>query len=112
MIPYNQIKSTLGERMREVRNSLDWSQEYMAKKINVARTSLVLYESDSRVPNATVIGRFIGVTGVSPYYILDVENPERAYEQEKLANDRLRATLDQTERMLKELLKIVEVNKN
>lgn len=58
------------ERLKEMRKQLNLSQEFVAKQLGLARTTLVAIESGSRKVTADELGKFSELYGVSVDEIL------------------------------------------
>lgn len=64
------MKNSLGSRLRELRGVS--SQSEFSRKIGVKQTSYSCWESDLKVPAATVIAKISSTLGVSSDWILGV----------------------------------------
>lgn len=59
---------SLGERIAKIRGGL--SQQEFADRLGVSRNTLVRYEKDQRVPDATFLKRIVDDFGVAPGWLL------------------------------------------
>lgn len=48
---------SMGERLREARNKIGYSQEEVARRIDLDRTTIGKYENDACVPSSTTLAR-------------------------------------------------------
>lgn len=55
----------LGERLKNIREELHLSQEYVAKYLNIPRTAIVQIESEKRKVSADELELFSNIYGVS-----------------------------------------------
>lgn len=75
-----EISSTLGERLRQVRKRHGLSQADMANFLTLARRSYGLYELDKTSPNADKLTKIVDHFGVSADWLLqgvDEEKPQQ-----------------------------------
>jgi transcriptional regulator with XRE-family HTH domain len=61
---------TLGEKIKQLRNEKNWSQQVFSEKIHIAKSVIWKYEKDDAIPSADVIKRMATVFGVSTDYLL------------------------------------------
>lgn len=59
-----------GERIKEVREKQEFTQEEFASQLGISRASLALYESGKRVPKVDVLARLVEVTRVASDFYL------------------------------------------
>lgn len=62
--------TAFSERLRELRESLNLSQNEFSKRLGVSRVSLTHYEAGDRTPDIDFLSRLHQDTGVSIYYLL------------------------------------------
>lgn len=60
----------LGEKLRKLRESRRWSQEYLAKRAGVTKSAISTYEQGMRTPSSDVLCAFAKTFGVSADYLL------------------------------------------
>lgn len=65
-------RDPIPERMREIRNSLGWTQGQLAQKMGVGKNSIINYEAGKVHPPSTVLRKFLLVTKASPAYLFDL----------------------------------------
>ena len=67
-----------GDRLKEARNSMGLTQEQLAEKIGVAKSTLAGYEKGNREPDVFKIKKLIEILGIDADYLLDInkEAPE------------------------------------
>ena len=64
------MSTSIAETLRSLRTERGLSQEQLAEKLHVDRTTVVRWESGSRTPDATVIFRLSEILGVEPGILL------------------------------------------
>lgn len=74
----------LGEKVRRLRESRDWSQAELARRSGVTKSAISTYELGLRIPSAEVVRSFAKVFGVSADYLLGIAE-RRAVEVEGLS---------------------------
>jgi transcriptional regulator with XRE-family HTH domain len=74
----------LGDRLKQLRESKNLTQQEMADKIGLARGTYAHYEIDRREPDNATIGRLADFFGVTTDYLL--ERPEK---NKKLSKEEL-----------------------
>ena len=74
----------LGEKVRRLRESRDWSQAELARRSGVTKSAISTYELGLRTPSADVVCSFAKVFGVSADYLLGIAE-RRAVEVEGLS---------------------------
>lgn len=62
----------LGQKVKQLRESRGWSQEYLAKRTGVTKSAISTYELNMRTPSADVVKSFAKVFGVSSDYLLSI----------------------------------------
>lgn len=62
----------LGQKVRRLRESRDWSQAELARRAGVTKSAISTYELGIRTPSADVVGAFAKVFGVSADYLLGI----------------------------------------
>lgn len=58
------------DRLREIRESLNLSQNEFSKRLGISRVSLTHYEAGDRTPDISFLKRLHEETGISLYYVL------------------------------------------
>lgn len=74
----------LGQKIRRLRESRDWSQAELARRASVTKSAISTYELGTRTPSADVVRAFAKVFGVSADYLLGL-GERRAVEVEGLS---------------------------
>lgn len=74
----------LGQKVRRLRESRDWSQAELARRAGVTKSAISTYELGIRTPSADVVCAFAKVFGVSADYLLGIAE-RRAVEVEGLS---------------------------
>lgn len=72
---------TIGERIAQLRKSRSMSQFQLAKTLNIATSTLGMYETNKRKPNMEMLERLADFFGVSIDYLLgrdkaDAKDPQ------------------------------------
>lgn len=76
--------SLIGNRIREEREKTGRSRNELADTLGVSLSTLQLWETNEREPQASMILTIAEVLGVSPAYLLMGENATKTIPQEKL----------------------------
>ena len=63
-----------GERLRELRNENDWTQQDLANKLDVSKSSYGYYEKGDRNLNASILLKLSKIFGVSIDYLLGISD--------------------------------------
>lgn len=74
----------LGQKVRQLRESREWSQAELARHVGVTKSAISTYELEIRTPSADVVYSFAKVFGVSSDYLLGITG-YRAVEVEGLS---------------------------
>ena len=61
---------SMGERLREARNKIGYSQEEVARRIDLDRTTIGKYENDACVPSSTTLARLVEICMRDIYMLL------------------------------------------
>lgn len=61
---------SLGQRIKQLRKSKDWSQEQLGEKINIHIQTIARYEKGVMIPTATVLKKLAEVFAVSIDYLV------------------------------------------
>lgn len=67
----------LGIRLKELRNSINFTQEQMAKALYVSRSCISNYESGHREMNMEMVKKYADYFQVDVNYVLGIENENR-----------------------------------
>ncbi|MDF1748435.1 MAG: helix-turn-helix transcriptional regulator [Alphaproteobacteria bacterium] len=67
----NDTDSGMGQRIKEARETLGWSQDELAHRMGVTLETITGWESDDRDPRSNRIITLAGVLGVSAHWLLD-----------------------------------------
>ena len=74
---------TIGERLRRLRLSRNWSQEEVARQIGVTRSAYSHYEINSRQPIYDTICKLAIIFDVSIDYLINFDNEDHQPEETK-----------------------------
>lgn len=71
------FKSTLGNKILDIRKDLKLNQQEFCNKldIEITRASLSRIESGNQMPSADIIRSIIKSFNISPYWLLDIDEP-------------------------------------
>lgn len=75
----------IGDRIRQLRTSHFLTQHELAKKIDVAQSTLAMYERNKRIPSADVLNNLSAVLNVSIDYLIRGNESEDETEPTKKA---------------------------
>lgn len=109
-----------GKRLKLLRERNDLTQDQLAKKFNLLKSSISMYENNVRLPNVEIIKDFANYFKVSTDYLLGIEEnntiDEELKEQEALNKALKKAGFikeneDLTQEQLKYLINFVVTNK-
>ena len=64
------LAAAVGDRIRQLRQSENWTQDELARKIGVSRTVVGCYEAGTKMPSYTTLIRIADVFGTTTDYIL------------------------------------------
>lgn len=67
----------IGDKLKYLRNSNDLSQAELAKKLNISRSSIGMFESNARIPTTDTLVRYAQFFEVSLDYLLGNQRPKR-----------------------------------
>lgn len=70
----------LKDRLNELRNEKKWTQEDMANRVGIARTTYAMYEQGKRNPDYETLQKIADLFEVTTDYLLgrsDIRNPEK-----------------------------------
>lgn len=65
----------IGDKLKYLRNSNDLSQAELAKKLNISRSSIGMFESNARIPTTDTLVRYAQFFEVSLDYLLGNQRP-------------------------------------
>lgn len=71
-------KTTLGDRIKELRNNLDLSQQDLADKIKLSKAQMNRYENRAVQPPADVLNKLADVLGTTVDFLLNGNSGEKA----------------------------------
>lgn len=74
----------LGKKLWQLRESREWSQAELARRVDVTKSAISTYKLETRTPSANVVYSFAKVFGVSADYLLGISE-FRAVEIEGLS---------------------------
>lgn len=69
---------TIGERIAQLRKSRSMSQFQLAKTLNIATSTLGMYETNKRKPNMEMLEKLADFFGVSIDYLLGRETSDKS----------------------------------
>lgn len=69
---------TIGERIAQLRKSRSMSQFQLAKTLNIATSTLGMYETNKRKPNTEMLEKLADFFGVSIDYLLGRETSDKS----------------------------------
>lgn len=72
----------LGKRLKSLREKNGLSQEQLAKKLNLTKSSISMYENNFRIPNVELLIEISKLFNVSIDYMLDIKNNGNSMESE------------------------------
>jgi transcriptional regulator with XRE-family HTH domain len=67
------MATTFGERFSELRKKQDWTQEEVAKKLNVSAQAVSKWEKDVSFPDVTLLGQIASLFATTTDYLLGHE---------------------------------------
>lgn len=67
----------VGKRLLEIRHNLGLSRDNLAKKLNVSRTTIQLYEGGERSPTADVLWAYHLLFGINIQWIITGKGEEK-----------------------------------
>ena len=70
-----------GRRVRELRKNMKLTQEQLANKINLNKTSISYFERNERTPSMDTIIDLAYALNTTPYYLMDAEEVIKIKEQ-------------------------------
>lgn len=114
---------TLGQRIQELRKDNHWTGEELGKKLNVAKSTVSLWESGARTPSTDMLTDIAKLFNVSIDYLLTglvptqdgyYTDPEVAALAEEIKNDpELRLLLNAKRNLSKEEMQaIINITKS
>jgi transcriptional regulator with XRE-family HTH domain len=65
---------SLGERLSQLRKKTNWTQDDVARKLGIARTTYAMYEQGRREPDAETLSQLAELFEVTVDYLLGREN--------------------------------------
>ncbi|ATB52696.1 transcriptional regulator [Caldibacillus phage CBP1] len=95
--------ATFSERLKQYREKLKekdkkWTQEYVAKKIGVARVTYTGYENGTKLPPIDTVNKIAELFGVNTDYLMGRSNdPRLSADEDK-----------EVDKKVKELMEIIE----
>jgi len=79
---------TIGDRIREIRESLELTGEKFGKRLNVSRAAVSNWESNNRTPDAEMLVKIADLGNVSVDYILGrTKRPTEAIAKQEIDGD-------------------------
>ena len=64
-------KNLLGAKIRELRHSRNYTQEDLAQKLKISKSTIGMYEQDRRSPDLEILLKLAHIFNVSTDYLLD-----------------------------------------
>lgn len=113
---FKERKKMIADRLKELRTEKDFTQEEVAKKIKINRTTYAGYEAERTEPNAEVLTRLAILYDVSMDYICKLtDNRFGRYSREKPKEETtesnredIKAKVDNMQNKLNEIKKEIE----
>ncbi len=99
------MNEELGLRIRKARESLHFSQDYLAKRVNINRTAMVQIENGNRNVSADELSAFSKVFGISADELLN----GKEFDIPQMVFARSFSELDETDQ--NEILNLIEFKK-
>ncbi|MGB8954510.1 MAG: helix-turn-helix transcriptional regulator [Tumebacillaceae bacterium] len=103
------------KRLRELRKRHDWTQERVAEKMGVEKTTISNYETETRTPGPETLMRLAQLFDVSLDYLVGLTDTEKPYDSESRIpsglSERLsqrRALIGYSEKEVAERLKLTD----
>lgn len=116
--------SSLGERLKELRETSGKTQEEMGKLLNLGRVAYTQYENDKRMPTLDTLKRLSEIFNVTTDYLLGKNSSSQYYldpETARLAqeihdNPHYKVLFDATKHLnpesIKEVMKFIDYQKS
>lgn len=116
--------SSLGHKLKELREKNGKTQEDMSKLLNVGRVSYTLYENDKRMPTLDTLKRLSEIFNVTTDYLLGNDHSSKYYfdpETARLAqeihdNPQYKVLFDATKHLkpesVKEVMRFIDYQKS
>ncbi|MBR2041745.1 MAG: helix-turn-helix transcriptional regulator [Oscillospiraceae bacterium] len=100
---FKERKKMIATRIKELRVKNGYTQEEVAKKININRTTYAGYEKERTEPSAEVLARLAVLYDVSLDYIFDLTaNPYGRYNQEE-KKEKANSEIEEIKKQMQEL---------
>ena len=93
-------RKTVGEKLRELRESYDLTQGQVAEALNINRSSYTSYEIGRSQPNLDAVVKLAHIFKVPPEYLLPQDSQESLSLRDIARGDSLLQTLSKDERGL------------
>ena len=85
-----QIKKNLGARIKLIRNSLGFTQEYFAEKIGLSPRSVSFIENGKTYPTPETLAMICNALGVEPYKLFLFGNEKNIFEIKKCLIEKIK----------------------
>lgn len=79
---------TIGERIAQLRKNRSMSQFQLAKTLNIATSTLGMYETNKRKPNMEMLEKLADFFGVSIDYLLGRSTPDKKHLEQEIDLDK------------------------
>ena len=80
------MKELFSKRLKALREEKKYSQDDLAKELNISRNSIYFYENNKRVPDANTIIALSEYFGVSTDYLLGLSEDKNETESKRVTN--------------------------
>lgn len=114
-IEFKERKKMIADRLKELRTERNYTQEEVAKKISINRTTYAGYEAERTEPNAEILTRLAKLYDVSMDYLCNLTDNrygryavEEKVETSETAKDEIKAKVENMQSQIDELKKELE----
>ena len=99
-----------GNKLRELRKSKGLSQENLATKLNISRTTIGRFENGEMIPNAQIIKELCEILGVSEGFILNGSSDTSTnYLNDEFSN-LLSSTTPENQKLIYKIAKVISTD--
>lgn len=114
-VEFKERKKMIADRLKELRTERNYTQEEVAKKISINRTTYAGYEAERTEPNAEILTRLAMLYDVSMDYLCNLTDNrygryavEEKVETSETAKDEIKAKVENMQSQIDELKKELE----
>ena len=86
---------TLGERIKQLRTEKELTQEDLAQKLNVSKSSISLYETNTREPSISTLIALTQLFDVSTDYILGISDYRHTRSQDEYIREIVKSAVNE-----------------